>query len=78
MMASAATSLPSNVHVSTHPCIHAKLSQLRSASTHPKDFKSAIHEVALLVAAEAYAKVFRSTQDGVVGSPVAGNRANVG
>src|SRR5258708_3750917 len=56
------------------PCIHAKLCQLRSASTHPRDFKSAIHEVALLVAAEAYAKVFRSAQDGVVGSPMAARR----
>jgi uracil phosphoribosyltransferase len=70
MMASTAPSLPSNVHVSTHPCIQAKLCQLRSVSTHPKDFKSAIHEVALLVAAEAYAKVFRSTQDGTVRLPL--------
>lgn len=66
MMASSGTSLPPNVHVSAHPCIHAKLGQLRSASTHPKDFKSTIHEVALLVASEAFAKVFRSAQDGTV------------
>ncbi|KAH6624688.1 uracil phosphoribosyltransferase-domain-containing protein [Chaetomium sp. MPI-SDFR-AT-0129] len=51
-----ASELPSNVHVSQHPCVLAKLSQLRSQSTPPKDVKALIHEIGLLVASEAFAK----------------------
>ncbi|KAI0004855.1 PRTase-like protein [Xylariaceae sp. FL0662B] len=46
-------SLPSNVHVSTHPCLMAKLSRLRSQETHAREVKSLIHEISLIVGCEA-------------------------
>lgn len=45
--------LPSNVHVSQHPSLLAKLSQLRSQSASPRDVKSLIHEISLIIACEA-------------------------
>ncbi|KAF6804520.1 Uracil phosphoribosyltransferase 1 [Colletotrichum musicola] len=47
--------LPSNVHVSRHPCLQAKLSQLRSQSTPAKEVKTLVHEIGLFVAMEALA-----------------------
>lgn len=48
--------LPKNAHVSQHPCLQAKLSQLRSASTSSKDVQSLVHDIALMVAYEALAQ----------------------
>lgn len=48
-------SLPANVHVSSHPCLVAKISQLRSKSTTAKEVKNLIHEISLIVACEALA-----------------------
>lgn len=48
-------SLPPNVHVSQHPCLRAKLSQLRSGATSAKEVKSLVHEIALIVGCEALA-----------------------
>jgi len=50
-----ASSLPSNVHVSKHPCLRAKLSQLRSKSTNARETKTLVHDIALLLGAEALA-----------------------
>jgi len=52
----ASTFLPSNVHVSHHPCLRAKLSQLRSQSTSARDVKALVNEIALIVGCEALAK----------------------
>lgn len=49
-------SLPSNVHVSQHPSLLAKLSQLRSKSTPAKEVKTLIHEISLILATEAFVK----------------------
>ncbi|KAI1085361.1 PRTase-like protein [Whalleya microplaca] len=49
-------SLPTNVHVSTHPCLRAKLSRLRSKETHAREVKSLIHEISLIVSCEALAE----------------------
>ncbi|KAI8168986.1 Uracil phosphoribosyltransferase [Colletotrichum sp. SAR 10_70] len=54
-------SLPSNVHVSQHPCLRAKLSQLRSKSTAAKDVKTLVHEIGLIVATEALAASTKAT-----------------
>jgi hypothetical protein len=54
-------SLPSNVHVSHHPCLMAKLSQLRSKNTPAKEVKSLVHEIGLIVACEALSSVVKST-----------------
>uniref|UniRef100_A0A0B7JXH3 uracil phosphoribosyltransferase n=1 Tax=Bionectria ochroleuca TaxID=29856 RepID=A0A0B7JXH3_BIOOC len=48
-------SLP-NVHVSQHPSVLAKLSQLRSKSASSKDVKALIHEISLVISTEALAK----------------------
>jgi Uracil phosphoribosyltransferase len=47
--------LPSNVHVSSHPCLQVKLSQLRDATTNSRDTKALVHEIALIVGCEALA-----------------------
>ncbi|KAI2470521.1 PRTase-like protein [Annulohypoxylon bovei var. microspora] len=46
-------SLPSNVHVSKHPCLMAKLSRLRSKGTESREVKSLINEIALILGCEA-------------------------
>lgn len=45
----------SNVHISSHPCVRAKLSQLRSASTEARATKKLVHEIATIVGCEALA-----------------------
>lgn len=59
------SSLPSNVHVSTHPCLLAKLSQLRSANTTPKETKALVHEISLFLAAEALGSFLTIENTGV-------------
>ena len=63
-----APSLPRNAHVSTHPCLKAKLSQLRSTSTSSKDVQTLVHDIALMVGYEALASGLSSVDDGTVGS----------
>ncbi|KAI1827392.1 uracil phosphoribosyltransferase-domain-containing protein [Xylaria intraflava] len=48
-------SLPSNVHVSKHPCLVSKLSRLRSKDTDSREVKSLVHEISLIVGCEAFA-----------------------
>ena len=62
--------LPQNAHVSTHPCLQAKLSQLRSASTGSKDAQTLVHEIALMVGYEALAAGLTAQQDGTVRIPI--------
>ncbi|KAK3302306.1 uracil phosphoribosyltransferase-domain-containing protein [Chaetomium strumarium] len=50
------SNLPPNVHVSQHPCLLAKLSQLRSKGTAARDVKALIHDITLIVGCEALAK----------------------
>ncbi|RYP63728.1 hypothetical protein DL769_006886 [Monosporascus sp. CRB-8-3] len=47
--------LPSNVHVSQHPCLRAKLSRLRSRQTHVREVKVLVHEIATILGCEALA-----------------------
>lgn len=58
--------LPHNAHVSAHPCLRAKLSQLRSSSTNARDTKALIHEIATIVGVEALAKVLDEKEAGTV------------
>lgn len=62
--------LPQNAHVSTHPCLQAKLSQLRSASTGSKDAQTLVHEIALMVGYEALAAGLTAQEDGTDKSPL--------
>ncbi|KAI1477308.1 hypothetical protein K445DRAFT_321608 [Daldinia sp. EC12] len=48
-------SLPSNVHVSKHPCLLAKLSRLRSKGTESREVKSLINDISLILGCEALA-----------------------
>ncbi|KAK5167784.1 uncharacterized protein LTR77_007483 [Saxophila tyrrhenica] len=65
-----ATLLPTNVHVSTHPCVRAKLSQLRSRSTGSKETKTLINDIATLVGCDALAKGLQTVQTGTDSSPL--------
>ncbi|KAF2838048.1 uracil phosphoribosyltransferas-like protein [Patellaria atrata CBS 101060] len=63
-------SLPSNVHVSTHPCLRAKLSQLRSHATNAKETRGLINDIATIVACEALGASLKTTQSGTDKSPL--------
>ena len=64
----ASSSLPVNVHVSTHPCLRAKLSQLRSKDANARETKSLVHEIALIVGCEALAECLQIKSTGTVSS----------
>lgn len=50
-------SLPANITISAHPCVAAKISQLRSSSSTTRETKLLVHELSLLLATEALGKV---------------------
>ena len=52
-----ASSLPLNVHVSKHPCLRAKLSQLRSSSADARTTKALVNEIAMVLGVEALANL---------------------
>ncbi|KAL8905021.1 MAG: hypothetical protein Q9171_006840 [Xanthocarpia ochracea] len=60
----ASNSVPSNIHISTHPCLRAKLSQLRSRDANARETKALVHEIALIVAVEALASELKSVSSG--------------
>ncbi|KAF2011421.1 uracil phosphoribosyltransferas-like protein [Aaosphaeria arxii CBS 175.79] len=66
----ASQSHPPNAHVSSHPLVQAKLSQLRSASTSPKDVQTLVHEIALMVGFEALGSALKTTESGTDKSPL--------
>ncbi|CAI7573733.1 unnamed protein product [Penicillium bialowiezense] len=47
--------LPSNVHISSHPCLQAKLSLIRSSSTTPRETRALVHDIATILGVEAFA-----------------------
>ncbi|KAK4177449.1 uracil phosphoribosyltransferase-domain-containing protein [Triangularia setosa] len=55
------SNLPPNVHISSHPCLQAKLSQLRSTSTSARDVKTLINEITLILGTEALAHALTSS-----------------
>ncbi|KAK6006289.1 hypothetical protein QM012_006699 [Aureobasidium pullulans] len=64
------SSLPSNVHVSQHPCLKAKVSQLRSQETGARDAKRLIHDISTMLGYEALGSALKSTQQGTDQSPL--------
>jgi len=50
-----ASTLPSNVHVSKHPCLRAKLSLLRSQATGTRQTKALVNDIATILGIEALA-----------------------
>ncbi|KAJ5980789.1 hypothetical protein N7481_008087 [Penicillium waksmanii] len=63
-------SLPSNVHVSSHPCLQAKLSQLRSQSTSPRETRDLVKEIASILGVEAFANGLKLTKTGTDRTPL--------
>ncbi|PYH41631.1 uracil phosphoribosyltransferase [Aspergillus saccharolyticus JOP 1030-1] len=63
-------SLPSNVHVSSHPLLQAKLSQLRSSSTSTRQTRDLVHEIATILGVEAFASGWKTKQDGTDTTPL--------
>ena len=61
--------LPPNVHVSSHPCLQAKLSQLRSKSTSTRETRDLINEIATILGVEAFAAGLQTTRRGTVPNP---------
>lgn len=47
--------LPPNVHASTHPLLHAKLSLLRSRDTDSRETKRLVNDIATILGVEALA-----------------------
>ncbi|KAI4728597.1 uracil phosphoribosyltransferase-like protein [Aureobasidium sp. EXF-10728] len=64
------SSLLSNVHVSQHPCLRAKVSQLRSQQTGARDAKRLIHDISTMLGYEALGSALESTQQGTDTSPL--------
>ncbi|KAG9692695.1 uracil phosphoribosyltransferas-like protein, partial [Aureobasidium melanogenum] len=64
------SSLPSNVHVAQHPCLRAKVSQLRSQQTSARDAKRLINDIATMLGYEALGSALGSTQQGTDQSPL--------
>ncbi|GFN12630.1 hypothetical protein AtubIFM55763_003289 [Aspergillus tubingensis] len=62
--------LPSNVHVSSHPLLQAKLSQLRSASTSTRETRSLVHEIATILGVEAFAAGWKVKKAGMDTTPL--------
>jgi uracil phosphoribosyltransferase len=62
----APSDLPKNAHVSTHPCLLAKLSQLRSTKTGCREAQTLVHEIALMVGYEALGAGLSAQENGTV------------
>lgn len=62
--------LPSNIHLSTHPCLQAKLSQLRSSSTSTRETRNLIHEISTILGVEAFARCLSVKNSGTDKTPL--------
>ncbi|KAF8421069.1 uracil phosphoribosyltransferase-domain-containing protein [Tirmania nivea] len=62
--------LPRNVTVSNHPCLKAKLSQLRSATCSPKQTRALVKEISLLLACDALKSVLSIEEEGTDVTPL--------
>jgi uracil phosphoribosyltransferase len=65
-------SLPSNVHISSHPCLQAKLSLIRSSSTTPRETRGLVHDIATILGVEAFAGL-KLVKTGTVYTPLPPN-----
>jgi len=64
-----ATSHPDGVHISSHPCLRAKLSQLRSSSTNAADTKRLVHDISTIIACEALGDILATVEIGTASPP---------
>lgn len=65
LIASKMDNLPPNVHVSKHPCLVAKLSQLRSKNTTTRETEQLIHDISIILGTEALSGL-ELVEDGTV------------
>lgn len=65
-MSSAFDPFPPNVHISHHPCVRAKLSQLRSKNADARVAKTLVHEISNILGSEALASALSTTRSGQV------------
>ncbi|KAI1950918.1 hypothetical protein LOZ57_001467 [Ophidiomyces ophidiicola] len=63
-------SLPSNVRVSRHPCLKAKLSQLRSNKTCSRETNALVKDIATILGCEALSTSLTTAQAGTETSPL--------
>ncbi|KAK2761486.1 hypothetical protein FQN53_007686 [Emmonsiellopsis sp. PD_33] len=63
-------SLPSNVHVSKHPCLRGKLSQLRSSTTGSRETNRLVHDIATILGYESLATNLQITSSGTGTTPL--------
>ncbi|KAJ5265717.1 hypothetical protein N7524_006735 [Penicillium chrysogenum] len=62
-------SLPPNVHVSSHPCLQAKLSLIRSSATTPRETRGLVHDIANILGVEAFSGL-KSVKTGTDTTPL--------
>lgn len=65
-MMDSATPMPSNVHISQHPCVRAKLSRLRSKDTDARETKALVHEIATMLGCDALGRNLEVVESGMV------------
>ncbi|KIJ70247.1 hypothetical protein HYDPIDRAFT_172119 [Hydnomerulius pinastri MD-312] len=56
--------MPGKRHVLSHPIVNARLSQLRLATTSPKDFREGVREISLILGIEASRGLEEETFEG--------------
>ncbi|KAK4694922.1 uracil phosphoribosyltransferase, partial [Lecanoromycetidae sp. Uapishka_2] len=66
----ASASLPSNIHMSSHPCLRAKLSQLRSKEASCRETKALVNDIALILGCEALASCLENIPSGTAETPL--------
>lgn len=66
LMMDSATPMPSNVHISQHPCVRAKLSRLRSKDTDARETKELVHEIATMLGCDALGRNLEVVESGMV------------
>ncbi|KAK2740122.1 hypothetical protein FQN57_006237 [Myotisia sp. PD_48] len=67
---SSSASLPANVHVSRHPCLRVKLSQLRSDKITPRETSELVQEIATIISCEAFASSLDVSSSGTARTPL--------
>ncbi|BDD55227.1 hypothetical protein MPDQ_005796 [Monascus purpureus] len=65
-----ASSLAPNIHISSHPCLQAKISQLRSHSANTRETRGLVSEISAILGVEALASGLKATRSGTDKTPL--------
>ena len=60
------SSVPSNVHTSSHPCLQAKISQLRSQSATTRETRDLVSDISTILGVEALGSALKTKVSGKV------------